>query len=68
MRTITFEVGDDEPFFILRAQDVLAPQVVELWALSATMIHANTPKISNARTIAASMRDWQLRHGSKVPD
>lgn len=46
-----------EPFFVLRAQDVSAPSVVEYWALQN---NAHTPawKIEEARKVADRMRRY----------
>jgi hypothetical protein len=64
-----FDKADlDEPVFVLRAQDDLAPEVVQLWALNATMRGAPKSKVEDARRCAREMRDWQRAHGSKIPD
>lgn len=64
-----FEKADmDEPLFVLRAQDKLAPVVVRLWALHATMHHVPREKVIEARGLADRMDAWQALHGSKVPD
>jgi len=64
-----FEKADlDEPLFVLRAQDDLAPEVVQLWALNATMRGATKDKVEAARECARAMREWQRLHGSKIPD
>lgn len=68
---------DDEPVFILRAQDRFAPGLVERWA---DMVeHANSPrvgdvaektrqKIKGARALAHQMRAWQELNLPKIPD
>lgn len=71
------KAADDEPVFILRAKDKLAPEVVEFWAgkLEAAMYTngASNPmrdsaKLKEARSCAHLMRAWQAMNGSKVPD
>ncbi len=66
----------DEPIFILRAQDVLAPGIVEAWA-TALITRNNfdgnglervSAKVGEALKLANDMRDWQRAHHSKVPD
>lgn len=71
------KAGDDEPIFVLRAQDELAPDIVDEWATRVNMCYAMAPpsvrasielKIQEARDLADAMRAWQKAHGSKVPD
>lgn len=73
------KAADDEPVFILRAHDRLAPEIVEAWAdkvdaaadaLPQTVAgrEARLNKTSEARRLANDMRQWQLKNGSKVPD
>jgi hypothetical protein len=59
-------LAEDEPFFVLRAQDVLAAGLVDLWADKAVYA-GRTPieKIDEARRCAAAMREWPKK---KVPD
>mgnify|MGYP001593998333 CR=1 FL=1 len=62
-------VKDDEPIFVLRAQDFLAPDLVEFWAQRAEIHGSPHGKIAEARAVAAEMRAWQQEHGGgKVPD
>lgn len=64
-----FEKADlDEPVFVLRAQDQLAPEVVQLYALHATMVGVKSAKVESVRACAERMRKWQALHGSKRPD
>lgn len=59
----------DEPVFVLRAQDSIAPEVVEMWALTLSMRGpSDNPKVAEARQCAAAMRAWQEIHGCKIPD
>ena len=71
------KAAPDEPVFILRARDVLAPNAVERWAdelqmamssQGATSPARDTAKIREARALAHQMRAWQALHGSKLPD
>lgn len=66
MNRITLELHDGEPVFVLRAQDIIAPQVVELWAIMAGSVHVNQPKVNRARNVAAHMRRWQHLNQTKV--
>ena len=62
------KIPEDEPVFILRAQDVVAPQVVDIWALAAHNAGASDDIVQHAYEHAKLMRKWQAEHGSKVPD
>ncbi len=70
MNRITMEFHDGEPIFILRGQDALAPQVVDLWALSASMLHTDSKKVKSAHKVADEMRKWQKANPdkTKIPD
>lgn len=59
------KVGDTEPIFVIRAQDVLAPMVVEYWAELAAKLKVRPEKILEACRCAQAMREWSNR---KVPD
>jgi hypothetical protein len=58
----------DEPLFVLRAQDILAPWVIGEWAsmmLSLSSAVDPPPKAFSAYTVATEMRKWPRR---KLPD
>ena len=69
------KVGDDEPIFVLRAQDQLAPRTVRLWALdlhdercgafSHLVTQCPLPKVQEARRWADAAERWPIR---KLPD
>lgn len=61
------KAADDEPVFVLRAQDLLAPGLVEMWAIRAKK-HGSEKKASGAYAIADAMLKWQASHPSKMPD
>jgi hypothetical protein len=54
-----------EPYFVLRAQDKLAPEHVEAWAIEAELNGCPAGKVADARSIAAAMRRWPRK---KLPD
>jgi len=62
------KIPEDEPVFLLRAQDTVAPQVVEIWALAAQKAGADDGIVQHAYEHAQLMRKWQEEHGCKVPD
>lgn len=55
----------DEPIFILRAQDALAGELVELWALRARAASCSNDKVQEAFAISEQMFRWHTR---KNPD
>jgi hypothetical protein len=71
------KAADDEPVFILRAKDRLAPDAVEHWIRlveqAAHQAGASNPrrdslKLKEAQALAHQMRAWQASNGCKVPD
>ena len=59
----------DEPVFVLRAQDRIAPATVMAWAAQLDAITGGpSPKSNGARAIAKRMEAWQLEHTAKTPD
>ena len=57
------KAGADEPLFVLRAKDVLAPMAIRHWATMATGVH-EPEKLAEAEALAKRMEDW---HGQKFP-
>jgi hypothetical protein len=55
----------DEPVFVLRASDKLAPAVIELWATMAEQVGTTPAKLTEARELVAQMRAWPT---AKIPD
>lgn len=54
-------VKPGEPFFVLRGQDEMAPDLVETWARQAELLKIAPEKVIEARKVAAEMRDWKPR-------
>jgi hypothetical protein len=59
------KMGPNEPFFVLRAQDALAAELVELWSLRAKAAGCSIDKVNEAKNIAEEMLRWPVR---KNPD
>ncbi len=55
----------DEPVFILRAQDKLAADIVQLWAVRARNNGCPVEKTKEAYDLSERMRAWPTR---KYPD
>lgn len=62
--TIT-RAADDEPVFVLRAQDVHAPDLVRAWAHYALNTGLPRDKFQSALALADEMEQWHTR---KSPD
>ena len=58
----------DEPIFVLRAKDKLAPVIVKIWAILAGTWGTPDEKTSEARECAEAMEWWQKENGAKIPD
>lgn len=59
------KIGPDEPFFVLRGQDKLAAELVELWAIRAKLAGTPIDKVNEAFAVAEEMQNWP---GQKAPD
>jgi len=64
------KLHQDEPFFILRASDLIAPATVMVWANLATTHQVPDDKIREAVEQVNAMVEWQRRnqHLTKIPD
>ena len=60
--------GDDEPIFIIRGRDTVAPEAVRAWAEIAKAYGASVQIVELARHHADDMEAYQQRRGSKMPD
>lgn len=61
-------IPDDEPVFIIRAQDIAGPATVQCWAAIAKSHGAEPNILEAADDMTAQMRNWQRGHVCKVPD
>lgn len=61
------KVADDEPIFVLRAQDITAPDVVRFWIRNALDqgAHIDPEKLTHAWACIDAMEAWPMR---KLPD
>lgn len=59
------KAADDEPVFVLRAQDELAAETVRMWAAAASANGAAHDKVEEALSLASEMEQWPNR---KMPD
>lgn len=61
-------IPEDEPVFLLRAQDMWAPAAVDNWADLLALDGGDIATVKQAKECAKEMRKWQKKHGSKSPD
>ena len=61
-------IPEDEPVFLLRGQDVLAPAIVRQWATNLILRGGSHELAQKARDQAEAMEAWQVSVRSKVPD
>jgi len=65
------KIGEDEPVFMVRAKDELAPRIMEYWA---TLWEASGDNLEHTemadmvRDHAKKAREWQKIHGCKRAD
>lgn len=59
------KAADDEPVFVFRAQDKLAPGFVRQWAAQAHALGMSQAKVGAALKTADLMEAWPTR---KLPD
>ena len=55
-------VAPNEPTFVLRASDLLADYLVDMWARNAETQGCNAKTVQAAREKAREMRAWPWRH------
>lgn len=60
------KVRDDEPIFVLRGQDLVAPLAIEYWGVQARNHHSPNMKVEEAMQDAQNFRNWQAAHPKQV--
>lgn len=61
-------IPEEEPVFLLRGQDKVAPGVVRFWADMALAMGASAEIVNAARRQADEMAFWQQGKNAQVPD
>lgn len=56
------KAAPDEPIFVLRANDPIAPSAVRLWAAQYWQQGGDPEKIAEARACADAMEAWHKEH------
>lgn len=62
------KIGEDEPVFLLRAQDTVAPEAVRYWASRTYAQGGSFDLTRRAMEQATLMETWQKENSSKVAD
>jgi hypothetical protein len=63
------KAADDEPVFILRAQDKLMPVALSVWIQeAAAYIGHDHPKVLEAKELLDKVHRWGATHPTKMPD
>lgn len=57
---------DEEPVFLLRAQDALAPAAIEKWIEQAEVAGVDPAKVKSAKEHLAAVCNWQANNAWKV--
>lgn len=65
---LTGGIGEDEPVFLVRGQDVMCPSLIEAWARGVHNRGGDPEVVQAAMQYADEVRGWQQTNGSKVPD
>ncbi len=60
------KVGDDEPIFVLRAQDALAPETLQYWISRAEIRGVPKMKTDEAYELKSKLIAWQIQNADKV--
>lgn len=61
------KIAEDEPVFLLRAKDKLAPDTLRFWA-DGVEVTGNNELAEHIRAHADAMEKWQEKNGCKLPD
>ena len=62
------KIGEDEPVFLLRAQDKTAAKVVRYWAAINSVDKVDREIVTKAINHAVAMEKWQKKNGCKKAD
>ena len=62
------KIGENEPVFLVRAQDILAPEIMRLWAML-HRVQGGDPHMSElVEKHAEKTKQWQGTHGCRIAD
>ena len=61
-------IQDDEPVFLIRAQDATAPEVMRFWAALHLSRRGDPVLYTEVMNHAKATEEWQHTHGCKTAD
>lgn len=61
-------IPEDEPVFLLRGQDPLAPRLLNLWARELRLLNGDPKMAKLVEDQAKAMVKWQATHPYHLPD
>lgn len=61
-------IPEDEPVFLLRGQDILAPELLLRWAAKLRLMGGDPNMAKIVEDGAQEMIEWQKNHKNKLPD
>ncbi|OGM08859.1 hypothetical protein A2Z67_02520 [Candidatus Woesebacteria bacterium RBG_13_36_22] len=61
-------IPDDEPVFLLRGQDILAPDLLRTWAIQLLAKGGSGIMAEMVMKWSKKMTEWQEKHKAKLPD
>lgn len=54
--------AEDEPLFVLRANDELAPEIIRVWITRSIIRSMHLRRLEEAELLAQKMEAWKLAH------
>lgn len=61
-------IASDEPVFLLRAKDLIAPEIVRAWAFKLRLLDGDIDTVNKVLEHADKMEKWQFENARKLPD
>lgn len=61
-------IAEDEPVFLLRGRDALAPDTIRYWANLLLKNGGNTEDVKSVLLFVEDMEKWQSVNETKTPD
>ena len=61
-------IASDEPVFLLRAKDSIAPDIVRIWAFKLRDMDGDMDTVNKVLDHADKMAKWQVENERKLPD
>ncbi len=62
------KITDDEPVFIVRGRDAIAPAAIRAWADELASKGGEPHAVNRVRLYANEVEEWGRKNGAKLPD